>query len=104
MLVPPHKFFGFLDQKFACALVHLCCLFRLGGEVRAVDPAVWSDLVMYLPWSVIYPCYLSHKNLAATVSVSCKATPLLGVPTPGAYQVTPRRCSIVTSLPAAGAG
>jgi len=87
------------DQIYAHA--HRCSVpkFRWAGQaLNVADSARLEYLAFcldFLAW-IIYLDQSPLMNLAARVSVSCRATPLLAVFVPGSYQLRPWRTRMLT--------
>jgi len=70
----------------------------VGSGRNAVDSGRLEYLAFcldFLAW-IIYLDQSPLMNLAAAVSVSCKAIPLLAVLAPGSYQLKPWRTRMLT--------
>ena len=73
--------------------------FRWVGQALNVAGFGWLEYLAFcldfLAW-IIYLDQSPLMNLAARVSVSCRATPLLAVFVPGSYQLRPWRTRMLT--------
>jgi hypothetical protein len=62
---PPHKFFEFLDQKYAGGPAPKLCPVRWAYEAELALPLFYSVVLLDgLTWCIIYPQFLPVKNLA----------------------------------------
>ena len=87
------------DQIYAHARRCSVPKFRWAEQAPHVAGLGWLEYLAFcldfLAW-IIYLDQSPLMNLAASVSVSCRATPLLAVLIPGSYQLRPWRTRMLT--------